>query len=52
MEAKPKNICCIPSHNRVQFTFTSNVASFMPDGNAFVILDRALIQMLQSALST
>jgi hypothetical protein len=38
--------------------FTSNVASFTPDGNAFVILDRAvqqtraLIQMPQSALST
>jgi hypothetical protein len=51
--AEPKNKWCIPSYDRVQLMFTSNVASLMPDGNVFILLDRAvrqiqaLIQMVQ-----
>ncbi|KAL3805201.1 hypothetical protein ACHAWO_007189 [Cyclotella atomus] len=51
--AEPKNKWCIPSYDRVQLMFTSNVASLSPDGDVFIILDgavrqiQALIQMVQ-----
>ena len=40
-----KNRFCIPSYNRVQATFVSNIASFTSSENIRIILDQAVQQM-------
>jgi hypothetical protein len=42
---EPKNRHFIPSYNRIQMLFSSNMSSLSPDGSMHLVLDRAIEQM-------